>query len=197
MTAQINDSVFHRKIKFSLVGISGEGLFEPEQHGLKPAGGCSACWRGYFTHYTVINDQLFLKDLNVFLSTEESTTATQGNGKQLFGIKPVKSTFLGTFSYDNILSPAPFTGGLLLADGFIRELYVHMGFHPAWKYQTVRELILDNGLIVEEFDRSAGMEKIRIEAMMDKDPQFSSQKPSREEISAWVERCFSRDYKRS
>jgi|GEM_PF-5684857 len=36
MTAQINDTCFHRKIEYSLSGISGTGLFEPQSLGLKP-----------------------------------------------------------------------------------------------------------------------------------------------------------------
>ena len=33
--------------------------------------------------------------------------------------------------YERIGHEIGYTGGLLLADGFIQELYVHMGFHPA------------------------------------------------------------------
>lgn len=39
----------------------------------------------------------------------------------------------------------PLSGGLLLGEGFIQELYVHMGFHPAWKYLHVIELIFEGG----------------------------------------------------
>lgn len=48
----------------------------------------------------------------------------------------------------------PFSSGLLLGDGFIRELYVHMGFHPAWKFERVVELIFEGGQLTRSHDRS-------------------------------------------
>ncbi len=30
----------------------------------------------------------------------------------------------------------PFTGALLLGERFITSTYVHMGFHPAWKFAS-------------------------------------------------------------
>ena len=47
--------------------------------------------------------------------------------------------------YKGLRHPVPFTGGLLLTRDFIEELYVHMGFHPAWKYREVHELIFRAG----------------------------------------------------
>lgn len=41
--------------------------------------------------------------------------------------------------------PIPLSGGLLLGEGFIQELYAHMGFHPAWKCLHVIELIFEGG----------------------------------------------------
>jgi hypothetical protein len=38
--------------------------------------------------------------------------------------------------------------------GFIAELYVHMGHHPAWKYTQVLELIFDDGCVAALNDRS-------------------------------------------
>ena len=44
-----------------------------------------------------------------------------------------------------------------LADGFIQNLYVHMGFHPAWKYREVHELLFEDGRLLHAQDRSAAM----------------------------------------
>jgi hypothetical protein len=49
----------------------------------------------------------------------------------------------------------PFSGGLLLGQGFIRTTYVHMGFHPAWKFEKVAELLLEHGGVTSTLDRSA------------------------------------------
>ena len=32
---------------------------------------------------------------------------------------------------------------MLACEGFIDALYVHMGFHPAWKFEHVEELIFE------------------------------------------------------
>jgi len=54
-----------------------------------------------------------------------------------------------------------FTGEILAADQFIRELYVHMGFHPAWKYETVYELVISHGTILDTKDVSEQMAQLR------------------------------------
>ncbi len=41
------------------------------------------------------------------------------------------------------------------------NLYVHMGYHPAWKYEKVHELIFENGLLIEDRDISAKMKEYR------------------------------------
>ncbi len=88
--------------------------------------------------------------------------------------------------YEGINYHLEYTGGLLIADGFIKELYVHMGFHPAWKYETVIELIFDTGIMIQEFDRSQRIAEIRkIE---------SNRRMTRDEIDRFVIRAFDRSY---
>ena len=53
-----------------------------------------------------------------------------------------------------------YTGRVLLANEFIENLYEHMGFHPAWKYSTVIELVFDNGYLTAEYDCSERMAEI-------------------------------------
>lgn len=54
-----------------------------------------------------------------------------------------------------------FTGGILVADGFIHNLYVHMGFQPAWKYETVFELTFSQGTLLDTTDVSRQMAGLR------------------------------------
>lgn len=84
--------------------------------------------------------------------------------------------------------PIPFTGGMLLGQGFIDRLYVHMGFHPAWKYTRVVELRLDGGRLVDQCDRSAEMAELRrrIEAGEVPDPLRSR--------ADWIQASFTLDY---
>lgn len=69
---------------------------------------------------------------------------------------------------------------MLLGRGFIRELYVHMGFDPAWKYEEVHELLFREGALTEAADRSAGMAALR--EKMRGDPLKPGTRASRGEI---------------
>lgn len=192
MTAQINDTVFHRKIDYSLAGISGEGLFDPEQHDFKLSRTfCSACWRGYVADYSILDGQLLLTGLRIVPGAKYKSEAwLEESQREFLGMKPQKKTSL-FWVYGPLQVPVPFTGGLLLADGFISELYVHMGFHPAWKYERVREVVLDKGVVVEDEDHSAEMIELRSKITAKDLPPHSLDK---KEIGDWVERCFSRNY---
>ncbi len=91
--------------------------------------------------------------------------------------------------YRNCTDPVPFTGGILLADGFIQELYTHMGFHPAWKYREVHELIFDKGILTEAHDRSAKMAEHRVQQAGGR-PQIKSP----QEHLAWIADTFNLRY---
>ena len=105
---------------------------------------------------------------------------------------PEEGMFHFEYQYENLDMTVPFTGGLLLAKGFIRELYVHMGFHPAWKYETVHELVFESGKLVEERDVSARLAEVR-KRMRDMPPEGDADHPPRGTM-AWIEECFSLDY---
>ena len=85
--------------------------------------------------------------------------------------------------------------GLLIAADFIRDLYVHMGFHPAWKYEVVLELIFEHGRLTREFERSDEMAEIRSRFLTSRGRYDAETMPSREEIEKFVERAFDRRYR--
>jgi hypothetical protein len=150
MTAQIPDTVVYRgQGNHALVGISGSGLFDPSEHGLRVGMISTACWRGFLCEYTVEDGQLFLTVLE--LGMAEPPT-------ELFGAHVRRGR---AAVYRPIRVRQPFTGGLLLGDGFIHELYVHMGHQPAWKYTTVLELTFDDGQLTAVHDRSELMARRR------------------------------------
>jgi hypothetical protein len=47
MTPQVLDSFTSLGEEYSIVGISGKGLFHPQEHGLTPIATSSACWSGF------------------------------------------------------------------------------------------------------------------------------------------------------
>lgn len=210
MTAQIHDSILFEGMNYALAGISGEGLFEPERHGLKPIPIDTACERRFHCRYVIADRLLRLDQLHIGLGEVEARNAARGEGPLLNGKAPRRHVVEGKaynpktggiepttwmssdWHYEDVGIEVPFTGGLLLAEGFIKELYVHMGFHPAWKYRKVQELLLERGALRRAMDRSATMDKVR--ERMGREPLEPTRTAGRGEIRRWIEACFSRDY---
>jgi hypothetical protein len=165
---------------------------------LKPAARCSACWRGYVCRYVVSFDQLWLDHLSIGLSRSEQLKINSGTQSlTLFGIQakhakggPIGSIFDADF--EDMKHRIPYTGGLLLARDFVKDLYVHTGFHPAWKYRAVHELIFRRGELTQSFDRSLQIAEFRNE--ISESPLTPGQDATRTEIKDWVGKCFSQQY---
>jgi hypothetical protein len=166
MTAQIPDRLVLDERTYAVAGAEGEGLFDPAAFGLSPAGTCTACWRGYVCQYGIADERLILDRLEVSLKRLEGGDFLSRRGPAINGVEPVAPEGEHAFFnnvYERLGLPLDFTGELLIADDFIQELYVHMGFHPAWKYETVLELSFDAGRLLAVRDVSAAMARIRRE----------------------------------
>jgi hypothetical protein len=198
MTAQINDLFQYDGVEYAVTGISEGALFDPEILNLKPSVASTACWRGYQAVYAMSDSHLVLDKLHVNLTT------TVGSGYQkriqgpvLNGISPITSHERDDFfnnHYEGLKFHLDYSGGLLLANEFISELYVHMGFHPAWKYKKVIELIFENGVLQNHFDRSEKMARVRQKLVESRENQESVTKPSSEQIQMFIEHAFDRTY---
>ncbi len=183
MTAQISDSVVHLGRTFTLAGINGTGLFEAREHGITPDTGNSDCRRGFYCTYEVVDGSLRLLDAYIHLNPPQKT---------LFG-KPSKylpKDYISVFR--GLHAPVPFTGTLLLADGLRRDLTVNMGFHPAWKYTEVHELLIENGQVLCAEDRSAHMAQAR--ELLSALPLRPTNVRDNQEVAEWISRCFRLDY---
>jgi len=183
------DIVFYEGKPYNVAGVKGAGMFEPRSFGLKSMAKCSDCWRGYVCEYCVLKDRRFvLRGLRINLPDQADDA---DEDLELFGVKP-RHYKNGLFerSYRGMNGPIEFTGGILLGMDFISKLYVHMGFHPAWKYQKVYELILEKGRVVSAEDRSQRMAELREEISRE-----SLTPKSSAEIAKWVETCFSLEYR--
>ncbi len=163
MTAQIHDRFRYQDATYSVSGISERKLLDPSQLDLEPASTQTACWRGYQAVFAISDSRLVLDTLHVNLLRPGAGYIRQ-EGPPINGVSPTGPDGEDDWfnnHYVGICYHLDYTGGLLLADGFIWELYVHMGFHPAWKYEKVIELIFDNGVLEHEFDRSERMARTR------------------------------------
>jgi hypothetical protein len=186
MTAQISDVIRIGDEVFHLVGIDGGPLYDPKQDGITTRFRVTSCWRGFQCEYAVQSERLLLEKLN--LNSERMPP-------DLFGVVPQRQSGDRHFDFVYHFNEAliPFSGGILAAKDFIRELYVHLGFHPAWKFERVQELIFDKGYLVESHDRSRAVAEIR--ARRSQQPLEPRGGASHEEIAEWVESSFRRDYK--
>lgn len=184
MTAQVSDSVKYEDRRYSLAGQRGSGLFDPAARGLSPKPASTANWRGFCCEYAVVAGRLELATLRINVKERAP----------IFGVEP-GGPGPGGLLYKNLRAPMAFTGGLLIGHEFIHELYVHGGFHPAYKYRVVYELIFEGGRLVRASDQSAAMVKVREllkGKLFERGPG-----PSSEEIAAWIERAASSAHGRS
>ncbi|TQF11214.1 hypothetical protein FJV41_35340 [Myxococcus llanfairpwllgwyngyllgogerychwyrndrobwllllantysiliogogogochensis] len=194
MTAQISDQVLYRDQTFILTGVKGTELFVPGRHGLNPVAQSTACLRGFFCGYRVTEEGLFLQRLHVGVHPDDKPAVRDGHGTPLFGNAPrYDPTYDECAVYDPRHAPVPFTGSLLIATDFIRELAVHMGFAPAWKFREVHELTFEAGRLTSAQDHSKAMAHTREQRIVGRrlTPGASA---SREEIEAWIESTFRLDY---
>ena len=176
---------------YSLAGVSGGPLFEPATAGLRPIMMSTACWRGYVATYRVVDGRLMLSELLV-------GSRSTGDGQvvcpraALLGQVPTRRKSLGAFLYKGLGHDVPFSGGLLLGDGFVPSLYRHMGFHPAWTFETVIELLVRDGRVDAAHDRSVDAARVREQI------QEGAEEPDGRPAGAeWVEGTFSLDYRRT
>ena len=189
MTAQIPDSVRYEGEEYDLAGVNGAGLFDPAAHGVVPTGTSSANWRGFVASYVVRDGQLHLERLTLGLDRSTDQAAAP---PVLFGTGPEEDFgFELEYTFDE--APIEFSGGVLLGKHFIEELYIHMGFAPAWKYRRVLELIFESGRLLRAHDRSSKVAKIRDRITSGRAPDPDAQA----DLIRWIDRTFELDYGRT
>ena len=194
MTAQAMDQVRWQDRTWSLVGINGEGLFDPTALGIRPQMLHTAAWRGYICTYRVEADELRLGRLEIGFDQATQERAVAGDPPVIGDATPTQQGAGRVWIYDDADQPVPFTGGLRLGHGFIRELYVHMGYAPAWKFEEVYELRFEAGRLVSAEDQSEEMRRERKEAA--KGELAPPRSSGAERITDWIRRTFDRTYKR-
>jgi hypothetical protein len=185
MTAQIHDSLLFQDQKFSIAGVNGGNLFHPAEYDMQPLPRITSCWRGYVCTYKTLYNKLLLDTLQTNLGQK---------GPAINNIQPAFST-AGTFDniYHDLNLLIDFSGGMLVVNGFIQALYVHMGFHPAWKYETVLELVFSQGYLLETKNVSRQMAELR--DRITRQPFQPGKDASRQELDDWIASTFKRSYR--
>ena len=187
MTTQFQDEVHFRAVRYAITAIDGDGLFEPNDHGLHPRALSSACWRGYICSYRVDGGALHLTHLEIGLPSGEDPAAAR-----IFGCAPAPrpaNAWHPDATHFELAAAVDFTGRLLLGAGHVRGAYLNMGFHPAWLYKDVHELAFDHGQLLTSTDHSTTVAELR--GTLD---DQATRPHADESTSSWVERTFSRAF---
>lgn len=185
MTAQLSDIYYYRGEEYNIVAMENQWPFDISSLGVSPVPPHSACWNGYFCEYSIGNDELLLMNLQVCLKDEYP---------EINGVKAVENPkqnviLWGMKKYEEINIPVKYSGGLVVAKGFMDKYYVHMGYQQPYAYREVYELILEDGKMVKQINRSDDMARIREE--LEKDA--GKHKPY--DLEKSIEIAFSLDYK--
>ncbi len=197
MTGQVSDSIIINGEEYRIAGVKGEGLFNPFNLGLRPVSPNTACRRGHISCYEIRERWLLLQNLMIWLASPEAGDAIVSKWPPLInGIKPLSYTnrprAVKDFVYNDLRLGVKYSGGILAATGFLSDLYVHMGFHPAWKYEKVIELFIDNGRVTMTRDVSDRMTQLR--ERLAREPLAPGPGAGRMEIEEWVSSTFRLNY---
>jgi hypothetical protein len=168
----------------------GGSAFDPASLGLTPRMLSTANWRGYTCEYAVEGDRLVLSTLRIGVSDEDAARAG-GEGPLVDGRAATKRIGIESW-YEELGLPLPFSGSLTLGRDFIQELYVHMGFHPAWKFRSVVELRFRDGVLDSADDVSDRYARRRAEAGAAGSAGASRAGGPLERIRGWLGRTFGR-----
>lgn len=130
-------------------------------------------------------------------SSRESITKLNGALKEIATTSSILTTAApractATISEESLQHSVEFTGGLLIGNGFIRDSYLHLGCHPAYKFRTIHELVFERGRLVEEHDKSQEIADLR-QRLCDQH-RGPIEQCEREEIEELIECCFRAKY---
>lgn len=154
MTDQAYDVLQYQDRTYLIAGIAGDNYFTPAAYGLTVRDGASCNWRGWTASFAVssLDKTLCLLQATLWLDQEKYDWH---HPPQLLGVpgNPKKSLFGVTYQFDLQPPVVPLTGGLLV-DEYLAD------WRPApqlvsgelQRHQNVRELIFEDGVLVEEYD---------------------------------------------
>jgi hypothetical protein len=170
MTGQINGVFAFRGQVFDIVEVRDGKLFDPSALGLEPTAPCTACWQGYVAKFALVESCVVMDTLYINL-VKAGQRYLREIGPIINGVEPMgphgKEDWFNN-RYENLAYRLNYTGSLMLGKGFIKNLYVHMGFQSLWKYENVLELVFESGILKKELDRSRQMAGIRKLAIREK-----------------------------
>ncbi len=186
MVAQISDNFKYLGTDFELLGLNGEGLFNPGEYGVRPTMMSTACSRGYVCDYEITNSEILMR--NLLLRTEEVQAYPE-----IDGVKPIFKNIYKAGEYKNLKLYIKYSGGILLGTESIHDMNFYTGDQKPHDFHKVKEIIFVDGKIIKFKDHSQKMRKIRskLEHLNDEKVDDLS---NLYEITQLLRQCFIRDY---
>ena len=177
MTAQIPDYYKFDGEEYNLVASTEKIGFNPKEYGIKPTARCTACWRGYWCGFDILNNMLVLSELYIFNEDDiypdingisvsppeyyEANVMKFKNGKPVHS-KELMRKYMGHRKYENLNLLIDFDGKILMGKDFLREYYIHMGIQPGYAYKKLIELEFKNGVLIGKKDLSKKAKAVRV-----------------------------------
>lgn len=167
MTAQIGDVFKYKNHDYKIVAINKPISFSPEEYGITPESCCSACWTGYWCNYNISDEGIVLE--NLYINSHEDYYPDI-NGVKVKGSKKNAFEYMGHHYYEGVNIKMDYTGRILVGKDFLRGYYIHMGYQRAWAYEELKELVFENGALIEVIDHSHIAKEIR--ERIENEPDF-------------------------
>lgn len=162
MTAQMGDEFMIQDRSYTMAAASNPIPFTPKEYGIIADACCTDCWRGFWCIYDFFDDELVLRDLYV--------NSKDRNYPEINGVSVLKESELYEYAlYQNLQLRIPYTGNILVGNDFIWAHYVHMGLQRPWAYQSLFELVIEEGILLDVIDHSDLVQNLRNE--IEKNPK--------------------------
>jgi hypothetical protein len=212
MTTQATDLVLWEELEYRLLGNSGGPLFDPKDQGLRPISVMSANWRGFVCRYAVRAGSLRLDWLlfNTRLERRRAENAPTVFGRRAevawhddifrsFGLDWLGlnsgASEMARLLYEDLDVPMAYTGGLLLAKDWVKEAEdLPRHCQRISHYSDVREVILLDGRVTHQYERSSEIAAIRSQMLRTTNAEWSQKSEQfREQITRSLSAAY--DYR--
>ena len=177
MSSQRPDMVTYEGESYEVIGLDGDGLFDPRAAGIQTVAPHTACRRGFIAGYEVRARRLHLQSLAlwsdrplppVFGVTPSGSAADDDVVRHPFD-PSLGGQVRGEYTFED--APISFTGALLVGREYVGRGYSTTGGDPPWSYSAVHDLTFEDGWLVDSIDRSAEMASARALASREGDDQ--------------------------
>ena len=152
---------------YEVIGLDGDGLFDPRALGIQTVAPHTACWRGFIAGYEVRARRLHLQSLAlwsdrplppVFRVAPSGSAADDDVVRHPFD-PSLGGQVRGEYTFED--APISFTGALLVGREYVGRGYSTTGGDPPWSYSAVHDLTFEDGWLVDSIDRPAEMASAR------------------------------------